>query len=422
MSRLKLALVAISCSAALLAPRATAETRSGPATLGTSTGETDFDAYTRDHLERHEPRGRKPAGWVGPWPPSNGAETAPEGASGGGDVPPLPADPEIVFTDVAVPPPEVQSPAVPPVEQVEVAHVRPPATPPVPGTPRSGERKRAGDGKVAPYSSSTGAEAEPVNLYTRVGVVTLIEFKTGERPSGGAFCGDCARVMQDGQVSEEGMFIVEEMADKVSIRPREGPRDGGRGLLTNLHIVTDTGRTLTFNLYDADSRGVPPTQRHEVRASGGDSSVLASSIGDQLARANRALEESLKRQLEERESGVVAEKAARRMDAYTDTDVEKKAGGRKLVIEAATTLGDETVIRMRVQAAEGDVSDPVALLEAGGRARILKTRSVLRQPEASSLVITLSVEGVVLGEDQRIAVSMRDRRTGEELRSSVGRG
>lgn len=457
MSRLLLPIIISSCFLiAGGAHDAHADGRGGVGKASSDQTVTDFDAYTRDQLEHHEPRGRKPAGWVGPWPPraqeppsttSTTSSAAAEPAPGGGD---LPSYDEPVFRDVALPPAELHAslrtttPAAPtaplaPSEVLDTETADPVAAAPedkpagpassAPSTASSSKARkprtaaaRAAEPATGPYSKSTGGEQEPVDLYTRVGVVTLVEFKNGERPSGGAFCGNCAVVTKDGHVSDEGMFIVEQMVDKVSIRPREVPLPGADALLTNLHIVTDTGRTITFELRDADAMGVNPTQRHEIRASKDESSVLTSSVGDQVARANRLLEANLRTELAEIEKGVVAEKASRRMDTYTDVEVIRKASGRKLLIEGATTLGDETVIRMRIDAAPGELADPVAILESDrGRARILRTRSVLSQPEGSALVITLSIEGVVLGEDQRIAVSILDPRSGEELRSSVGR-
>lgn len=446
MSRVMMIVGALSLLGLFVAPGALADRREPASMLSTESDGTNFDVYTRDQLERHEPRGRKPAGWVGPWPPRSSEESTPEPAPGGGDTP-LPADPGVIFTDVAVPPPGVEiakagTPARAFTEGAEHAIAEPEA--PAPAQPsRKGKTRintRGPDLRRASYESGTASlvdlreahgrftwssatEREPVPLYTRTGFVTLIEFKNGERPSGGAFCGSCARVTQDGQVSEEGAFIVEAMADKVSIRPREAS-NGEQGLLaTNLHIVTDSGRTLTFDVIEVTGTGLQPTARHEVRGSRDEGSTIVDySFPERVAEAGRILEDRYRKDLSEREKGIVADKASQRMDTYTDVEVEKKASGRKLQIEAATTLGDETVIRMRVEAAPGDVGDPVALLQTGKRVRILRTRSVLRQPESSTLVITLSIEAVVLGEDQRITVSMLDKRSGEELRTSVGRG
>lgn len=458
MSRLYVLSLMILCLVVLDGAIARAERRSSTETGAADA--TDFDA--RDRLAYQEPRGRRPAGWIGPWPPRS-APAAPEMFPGGGDVASSPAGtaPEPaptasgvtmtaeeppVFRDVAVPPAELRaglSIPSPPTEGAE--HALSGSSPrrggkgkaaPLKLSSRSGDLERASYGTFKPglpegsgelhgrFTWSSITEKEPVPLYTRVGFVTLVELKSGERPAGGAFCGSCARVTADGQVSAEGDFIVEAMADKVSIRPRHASSIEEGLLATNLHIVTDAGRTLTFDVIEVSGTDLAPTARHEVRGTRDEgSAILDYSFPARVEEASRVIEERLREGLASQERDLVAVKASNRMDTYSDAKVHRKVAGRKLLIEAATTVGDETVIRMRVEGASpGQMGDPVALLEGSGRSRILRTRSVFSQPEGSTLVITLSIEGILLGKDQRIAVSMLDKLAGEELRSSVGRG
>ncbi|MFN7971317.1 MAG: hypothetical protein U0166_03055 [Acidobacteriota bacterium] len=446
--------VGISVAAMLLgialAPPAHSE-GAEPARAVASDGEaTNFDAMQRDEFGARE-KERKPAGWVGPCKTCEGRHEpaqreAAEPVPGGGEAP-------VVYTDVALPPSGVESeekpaaPAAPPLPGVTVGAelvVNMPASAAtkldrraVDGPDRDLARAEFVDvsagkpgafdleGLQGRFTWSRDDADKPTPILTQYGFATVVELRNGEKPSGGAFCGLCG---------PEGAFHVEALSDRVGIMPRE-MSSADRGVLaTNLTIITDKNRSLTFNvveitgLRDRDGRPLVRTDRHEVRgAEAPGSTVLDWSFEKRVAQASETMKTEYEAALADAKDRAVPDGAKERLETLRDFEVEKSAGGRSLRILSVVTIGEHTLVKFTVP--RGTYADPIAIVEHEGKSRkvrALPRRSTMWVPEVVEgkevLVVTLEVAAVTLGDDERLAVSVFDKGRGEELRASAGRG
>ncbi|MFN7970868.1 MAG: hypothetical protein U0166_00705 [Acidobacteriota bacterium] len=441
-----------------LAPSAYSEGTERAKVRGTTGEGTDFDAVQRDQFGTRE-KDWKPKGWVGPCKKcEERGQASPSEGEGGSEAEPVPGGGEapLVYTDVALPPPGVALP--PPGVEIDSKGGEPPAPmpaetkgadlvvnmpasierhpdePTINGTARDLARAefvdvsagRSGafdlDGLQGRFTWSRDDADKPTPILTQYGFATVVELKNGEKPSGGAFCGMCG---------PEGAFHVEALSDRVGIMPREMSSLERGVLATNLTIITDHNRSLTFNvveitgLRDRQGRPLLRTDRHEVRgAETPASTVVDWSFEKRVAEASRTIKTQYEAQLAEEKVRAVPEDARKRLETLGDFEVEKKDGGRRLDILSVVTIGDRTLIKFTVP--KGTYADPVAIVESGGKAhkvRALARRSTLAVGAVVDgedvLTVTLEVAAATLEKDDRLAVSIFDKGRGEELRASA---
>lgn len=412
---------------------------------------TDFDAVQRDQFGPRE-KDWKPAGWVGRCrkceergqaAPSEERASVP--VPGGGEEP-------VLSTDVALPPPGVgpsgkDGADAPPAQQeptegAELVVNMPASTaahpdePSINGPARDLARAefidasagRPGafelDGLQGRFTWSRDDADKPTPILTQYGFATVVELKNGEKPSGGAFCGMCG---------SEGAFHVEALSDRVGIVPREMSSLERGVLATNLTIITDHNRSLTFNVVEItglrDRQGHPlmRTDRHEVRGSEAPGSTVVDwSFEKRVAEASLTIKTQYEAQLEEANARAVPEDARRRLETLGDFEVEKSDRGRKLNILSVVTIGDHTLIKFTVP--RGTYADPIAVVQSEGKGRkvrALPRRSTLSVADVIEgqevLVVTLEVAAATLEKDEQLAVSIFDKGRGVELRASARR-
>lgn len=403
--------------------------------------------------DEREPE-RKPAGWVGECHSceKHDERAAEEGAPGGGD--PGPAEPlvsDVVYYDEAVPPPEVLLASYngEEAEEMQVSFEEEEANPAVTPDAEFGmeERKeregtplkmRATDlqrGEFIPLQMSAAEPhpstfdptlalgqilyfyddlKDPMPLYVQEGFATVILLTNGEQPTG-ALCGSCG---------PDALFVVEELSGIITIKPRI-PSSPDGVVATNLQVLTDTGRVLTFNVIEISGTNHPRTDRVEIRKSGKTASPVASfTFPVQLAEATREVEENYDRRLQQREATIVSERASEGLTALHKFKVEEDADGKELTIDSIVTIGDETIIRMH--APKGNyMRDPIVSVQWGRwpqkkEQKLLQRKSTLIKPVGDQLEIVVTLEAVQLEEDQKLVVSLWER-GGQELRSSAKR-
>ena len=438
--------------ATVLAPEARSESAGRTTIEGTGLGEeTDFDAVQRDLFTPRE-EARKPDGWVGRCRPcEEREETRGSDLEEIGDE--VSVSPEVI-RDQAVPPPDVLLASLPPETD---GHLPDPEAPrpgaehalnmpaTIPDVAGSALINSAGrdldraefididsgsvgafdlDGLQGRFTWSRDDESRPTPILTQYGFATVIELKNGERPTGGAFCGLCG---------PEGAFHVEALSDRVGIMPREMSSRERGVLATNLTIITDRNRALTFNVVEItslrDRHGAPlmRTDRHEIRGTPNrGSTVVDWSFEKRVGEASRSIRTQYEAQLDEVKDRSVSEEARSGLESLGDFEVEERIGRRKLSIESVVTIGERTLIKFSVP--DGDYSDPVAMIESDGkrkRVRVLQRRSTYTIPGTDegqdTLVVTLEVAAARLQVGERLAVSIFDKARGEELRASAGK-
>lgn len=417
---------------------------------------------------------KKPAGWVGGWPPAGAAGDAAEKTTpGGGDTPVATPSDAPAVSEGGAPPTEESATEAPPSSGEEVVAgggAAPPGSPvateerttlpvldselleprgptvlglgqqpdgPLAVNPEGLDIPRAmppdvlgGDDAAnlrSEFNYSTDRQKAPEYIYTRYGFASTIEFENGEKPVD-AFCPLCNK--------ESGDFGTERVGNMVLVWPKamSNAKDvryiqlGMEGVLgTNLVVETDSGKSYVFEVYEITGlAGFTRTAKHIVRGQRGQGDLAVGfSYEARVEQATTAIRKEYDSALEVAKDTLLDEKVGSQFEVYTDFEVESKSKrGRRISLESVAVVGDRTVIKFH---APGDVSlsSPVAMVAYGSQLRVLKTISANQErkevDDEDYVFFTLTTEAASLSGKQRIAISLSDLDNGKEMRSSAGR-
>ena len=271
-------------------------------------------------------------------------------------------------------------------------------------------------------------------LHVQYDFHTVISWENGERPiPGEILCGSCPNPEDLSQLTA---LQVEVIDDLVTLKPRvfSSPERGVVGSNISVRTIDPQGRKHLYQftaieitgLLDQVGSPLRRTDYHIVKGAGTSSStIVPAAFEARVAQATESIEAKLEEQLESAERSLLADKAHEGVEIYSEFDIVKKHGRRKLEIESAMTIGDETVIKAVLRRARGVMGAPVVFLETGSRLTHVDLRNHHVTPGEykgkPAVYITATTDGVVLRDEQRLVLSVVDNEEREEFRAAAGR-
>ena len=273
---------------------------------------------------------------------------------------------------------------------------------------------------------------EARRLHVQHPFLTLIEFQNGERPTGKILCGDCPDRSNPGARSS---LSIDHVGSTVAVRPRVFSHPDHGVISTNFVIETvdmkGTNHNYMFTameisgLIDETGQPLRRTDVHEVRSARWSGSVV---VGDtfesRVALEAERMQEEFGVALRTAEQTIVGEKAHQSLEVFGDFESDRR-WSRRLSVESAMTVGDETIIQLRLIGAQSLGLDPLCFLETPkGRRRLLPIHRIQvgsgEYKGKKAITITLSMTGVKLGAHDRLVVQVVDE-LNEEFEASAGR-
>lgn len=271
-------------------------------------------------------------------------------------------------------------------------------------------------------------------LHVQYDFHTVIGWANGETPTGEVFCGSCPNPQDLSQLTALHVELVD---DLITLKPRifSSPQRGVVASNISVRTIDPQGhkRIYQFTAIEisglVDDEGAPlrRTDYHEVRPSGTSrTSIVPATFEARVSQAARTIEAKYEKELEERELTLLGEKADDGVIIYDEFDVLKKHGRRRLEIESALTIGDETVLRAVLYRSRSLAGKPLVLLESDrDRLRALELRSSHATPGEykgkPAVYLTLTTEGVVLRDEERLVLSVVDGEEHDEFRAAASK-